>query len=173
MDLRKEIRLGRTEMSTRELGRVEVVARIRSKQLRMVDASQLMGGELSTGEAVVEALSGRRSGRSEAPQRKRALEPRRNTAYRQKSSRNYYLSARRAKPEEPRAPMYRLSLAVTFAEPFVDTSLLGQKGYAGDSDYVAVARIIRSRPFEFTCAVSGGGRTTKPGSRMGSATTPV
>src|ERR1700723_2779917 len=31
-------------MSTRELGRVEVLARIRSKQLRIVDASQLMGG---------------------------------------------------------------------------------------------------------------------------------
>ena len=30
-------------MSTRELGRVEVLARIRSKQLRIVDASQLMG----------------------------------------------------------------------------------------------------------------------------------
>ena len=43
MDLRKEIRLGRTEMSKRELGRVEVLARIRSKQLRIVDASRLMG----------------------------------------------------------------------------------------------------------------------------------
>src|SRR3984885_15245314 len=43
MDLRKEIRLGRTEMSTRELGRVEVLARIRSKQLRISDASQLRG----------------------------------------------------------------------------------------------------------------------------------
>src|SRR5580704_6704264 len=43
MDLRKEIRLGRTEMSTRELERVEVLARIRSKQLRIMDASQLMG----------------------------------------------------------------------------------------------------------------------------------
>ena len=30
-------------MSTRELGRVEVLARIRSKQLRIVDASRLMG----------------------------------------------------------------------------------------------------------------------------------
>src|ERR1700723_4017078 len=30
-------------MSTRELGRVEVLARLRSKQLRIVDASQLMG----------------------------------------------------------------------------------------------------------------------------------
>jgi transposase len=30
-------------MSTRELGRVEVLARIRSKQLRIVEASQLMG----------------------------------------------------------------------------------------------------------------------------------
>jgi transposase len=35
--------LGRTEMSKRELRRVEVLARIRSKQLRIVDASQLMG----------------------------------------------------------------------------------------------------------------------------------
>jgi transposase len=43
MDLRKEIRLGRTEMSKRELGRVEVLARIRSKQLRIVDASRLLG----------------------------------------------------------------------------------------------------------------------------------
>lgn len=66
MDLRKEIRLGRTEMSTRELGRVEVVTRIRSKQLRMGGCEPANGGELSTGEAVVEALSGRRSGRSEA-----------------------------------------------------------------------------------------------------------
>lgn len=32
----------RTEMSKRELGRVEVLARIRSKQLRIVDASRLM-----------------------------------------------------------------------------------------------------------------------------------
>src|SRR5580704_6704265 len=34
------------------------------------------GCELSAGEAVVEALSGRRSGRSEAPQHRTALEPR-------------------------------------------------------------------------------------------------
>jgi len=34
--------LGRTEMSKRELGRVEVLARVRSKQLRVVDAAQLM-----------------------------------------------------------------------------------------------------------------------------------
>ena len=34
------------------------------------------GGELPTGEAIVEALSGRRSGRSEAPQRGTAFEPR-------------------------------------------------------------------------------------------------
>jgi len=35
--------LGRTEMSKRELGRVEVLARVRSKQLRVVDAGVLMG----------------------------------------------------------------------------------------------------------------------------------
>jgi transposase len=34
--------LGRTEMSKRELGRVEVLARVRSKQLRVVDAGRLM-----------------------------------------------------------------------------------------------------------------------------------
>jgi transposase len=43
MDLREEIGLGRTEMSRRELERVEVLARVRSKQLGIVDASQLMG----------------------------------------------------------------------------------------------------------------------------------
>src|SRR5580692_9113568 len=42
MDLRKEIRLGRTQMSKRELGRVEVLARVRSKQLRVVDAGRLL-----------------------------------------------------------------------------------------------------------------------------------
>src|SRR3989454_5024992 len=34
--------MGRTEMSKRELGRVEVLARVRSKQLRVVDAARLM-----------------------------------------------------------------------------------------------------------------------------------
>jgi len=34
--------LGRTEMSKRELGRVEALARVRSKQLRLVDAARLM-----------------------------------------------------------------------------------------------------------------------------------
>ena len=34
--------MGRTEMSKRELGRVEVLARVRSKQLRLVDAAALM-----------------------------------------------------------------------------------------------------------------------------------
>ena len=34
--------MGRTEMSKRELGRVEVLARVRSKQLRVVDASRLL-----------------------------------------------------------------------------------------------------------------------------------
>jgi len=34
--------LGRTEMSKKELGRVEVLARVRSKQLRLVDAHRLM-----------------------------------------------------------------------------------------------------------------------------------
>jgi hypothetical protein len=39
---RKEVRLGRTEMSKRELGRVEVMARVRSKQLRVVDAARIL-----------------------------------------------------------------------------------------------------------------------------------
>jgi len=34
--------LGRTEMSNEELRRVEVLARVRSKQLRIVDASKLL-----------------------------------------------------------------------------------------------------------------------------------
>ena len=34
--------MGRTEMSKRELARVEVLARVRSKQLRVVDAGRLM-----------------------------------------------------------------------------------------------------------------------------------
>ncbi len=35
--------MGRTEMSKRELGRVEVLARVRSRELRVVDAARLMG----------------------------------------------------------------------------------------------------------------------------------
>jgi len=35
--------LGRTLMSRRELGRVEVLARVRARQLRLVDAAVLMG----------------------------------------------------------------------------------------------------------------------------------
>ena len=34
--------MGRTEMSNKELRRVEVLARVRSKQLRIVDASKLL-----------------------------------------------------------------------------------------------------------------------------------
>ena len=34
--------MGRTEMSKRELGRVEVLARVRSKQLQVVDAGRLL-----------------------------------------------------------------------------------------------------------------------------------
>jgi hypothetical protein len=41
-DLRKEVRLGRTEMSQEELRRVEVLARVRSAQLRVIDASWLL-----------------------------------------------------------------------------------------------------------------------------------
>ena len=39
---REEVRLGRTAMSKRELGRVEVMARVRSKQLRVVDAARIL-----------------------------------------------------------------------------------------------------------------------------------
>ena len=34
--------MGRTEMSKRELGRVDVMARVRSKQLRVVDAGKIL-----------------------------------------------------------------------------------------------------------------------------------
>src|SRR6202035_2189579 len=39
---REEVRLGRTGMNKRELGRVEVMARVRSKQLRVVDAAKIL-----------------------------------------------------------------------------------------------------------------------------------
>ena len=39
---REEVRLGRTAMSRRELGRVEVLSRVRSKQLRVVDAARTL-----------------------------------------------------------------------------------------------------------------------------------
>src|ERR1700687_5970044 len=39
---REEVRLGRTAMSKRELGRVEVRARVRSKELRVVDAAKTL-----------------------------------------------------------------------------------------------------------------------------------
>ena len=41
-DLREEVRLGRTEMSRKELGRVEVLARVKSRDLRVVDAAVLL-----------------------------------------------------------------------------------------------------------------------------------
>ena len=44
-DLQREVELRRTEMSKRELGRVEVLARVRSKQLRLVDAGQVIASE--------------------------------------------------------------------------------------------------------------------------------
>ena len=43
MDLRKEVRLGRIEMSKRELRRVEVLARVKSKELKLTDAASLLG----------------------------------------------------------------------------------------------------------------------------------
>ena len=69
LSLRKEVRLGRTEMSKRELGRVEVLARVRSKQLKVVDAGQADARELPAGEAVVEAVSGGRGCGAAASQR--------------------------------------------------------------------------------------------------------
>ena len=39
----KEVRLGRTEMSKEELGKVEVLARVKSGALRVVDAAALLG----------------------------------------------------------------------------------------------------------------------------------
>mgnify|MGYP001290542828 CR=1 FL=1 len=43
MDLRKEVRLGRIEMSKRELRRVEALARVKSKELKLTDAASLLG----------------------------------------------------------------------------------------------------------------------------------
>ena len=43
MDLRKEARWGRIEMSKRELRRVEVLARVKSKELKLTDAPSLLG----------------------------------------------------------------------------------------------------------------------------------
>src|SRR2546427_12643565 len=42
MDLRRGVPLGRTEISQRELGRIEVLARVRHQQLRVVDAATLL-----------------------------------------------------------------------------------------------------------------------------------
>src|SRR3974377_1896709 len=43
-ELLGEVSLGRTEMSKRELARVEVLARVRSKELRVVDAGRVKQG---------------------------------------------------------------------------------------------------------------------------------
>src|ERR1700720_1285386 len=40
---RKEVRLGRTGMSSRELRRVEVLARVQAEELKLIDAASLMG----------------------------------------------------------------------------------------------------------------------------------
>src|SRR6202166_2786508 len=42
MDLRKEVRLGRIEMSRRELRHVEVLARVKSKELQLTEAASLL-----------------------------------------------------------------------------------------------------------------------------------
>jgi hypothetical protein len=51
------------------VGKVEVLARVKSRQLRVVDAAVLIGGVLPGGEAAVEALWRGRRGELEAPQR--------------------------------------------------------------------------------------------------------
>jgi len=61
--------LGRVEMSRRELSRAEVLAGVKSRQLRLVEAGLLIGGELPAGEAAVEAVSGGRDSGVEAPER--------------------------------------------------------------------------------------------------------
>src|ERR1700737_1962952 len=40
---RKEVRLGGTGMSSRELRRVEVLARVQAEELKLIDAASLMG----------------------------------------------------------------------------------------------------------------------------------
>src|SRR5437899_2080955 len=71
MDLRKGVPLGRTEISQRELGRIEVLAPSTAARRGCGDAA---AGELPTSEAVVEALSGGRGGGTPAPQRQAAVE---------------------------------------------------------------------------------------------------
>jgi hypothetical protein len=51
--------LKRTAMSTRELRRAEVLARVKSQTLRLVDAAKMLELSLSTDEETVEALSRR------------------------------------------------------------------------------------------------------------------
>jgi len=65
--------LGRAEMSNGELGRVEVLSRVKSEDLRLVDAAGVAAAELSAGEAAVEAVAGGRTGGGVALQRRAAI----------------------------------------------------------------------------------------------------
>src|SRR5882762_7508283 len=57
----EEVRLKRTAMSTRELRRAEVLARMKSRTLRLVDAAKMLELSLSAGEESLAAVSVRRS----------------------------------------------------------------------------------------------------------------
>jgi hypothetical protein len=48
-----EVALRRTGRSQREVGRVEVLARVKSQELRLIDAAALMRLELSADEAAL------------------------------------------------------------------------------------------------------------------------
>ncbi len=72
------VRLGRTEMSKRELGRVEVLARVKSRELRLVDAAVLLRLSYRQTKSVsrrMEAVPGGRGRGAEASQRGAAVEP--------------------------------------------------------------------------------------------------
>ncbi len=60
-------------MSRRELGRVEVLARVRSKQLKVVDAARLMLVSYRQAKRLWKPLSGGRCCRFETPQRRASI----------------------------------------------------------------------------------------------------
>jgi hypothetical protein len=62
----KEVGLERTAMSGRELKRLGVLARVEKAELNLVNAGEILGLELSAGEADLAAISGRGRRRANA-----------------------------------------------------------------------------------------------------------
>src|SRR5260370_37695979 len=57
----EEVRLKRTAMSTRELRRAEVLARVKSETLRLVDAAKILEGSYRQAQRVWETYRGERA----------------------------------------------------------------------------------------------------------------